>query len=75
MSAIYDTNLPVTGICLVSKPNNVPTGYQCIRKSNKEIDNFVNRINLSNEVKVDFCCNTRPRGKWNCFYNNLQYST
>lgn len=27
-----ETNLPITGICLVSKPNNVPTGYLCIRK-------------------------------------------
>ncbi len=27
-----ETQLPITGICLVSKPNNVPTGYQCIRK-------------------------------------------
>jgi len=29
---MYDTNYPITGICLVSKPNSVPTGYQCIRK-------------------------------------------
>jgi len=28
-----DTNLPVTGICLVTKSQNVPTGYQCIRKA------------------------------------------
>jgi ESCRT-I complex subunit MVB12 len=27
-----DPNLPITGICLISKPTNVPTGYQCIRK-------------------------------------------
>ncbi len=27
-----ETQLPITGICLVSKPNNVPTGYICIRK-------------------------------------------
>jgi hypothetical protein len=27
-----DTQSPITGICLVSKPNNVPTGYHCIRK-------------------------------------------
>ncbi|CAF2867802.1 unnamed protein product [Rotaria sp. Silwood2] len=31
-ASMNDTNLPITGICLVSKPNNVPTGYQCIRK-------------------------------------------
>jgi len=30
---MMDSNLPITGICLVSKPGNVPTGYQCIRKS------------------------------------------
>ena len=27
-----EPDLPITGICLVSKPNNVPTGYHCIRK-------------------------------------------
>ncbi len=27
-----ETHLPITDICLVSKPNNVPTGYHCIRK-------------------------------------------
>ncbi|CAF1345505.1 unnamed protein product [Rotaria sordida] len=31
-SSMNDTNLPITGICLISKPGNVPTGYQCIRK-------------------------------------------
>ncbi len=30
--SMNDLNSPITGICLVSKPNNVPTGYQCIRK-------------------------------------------
>ncbi len=34
-SSMNDTNLPITGICLISKPNNVPTGYQCIRKGTK----------------------------------------
>lgn len=29
-----ETHLPITGICLVAKPNNVPTGYLCIRKGN-----------------------------------------
>ncbi|CAF1303265.1 unnamed protein product [Rotaria magnacalcarata] len=32
MSSMNDTSLPITGICLVSKPDNVPTGYECIRK-------------------------------------------
>ncbi|CAF1309632.1 unnamed protein product [Adineta steineri] len=31
-----DSNLPITGICLVSKPGNVPTGYDCIRKAYDE---------------------------------------
>ncbi|CAF4682184.1 unnamed protein product, partial [Rotaria sp. Silwood2] len=26
-------NLPITGICIVSRPNNAPTGYHCIRKT------------------------------------------
>jgi len=34
-SSMYDTNLPITGICLISKSNNVPTGYHCIRKGRK----------------------------------------
>ena len=28
-----EINQPITGICLVTKPDNVPTGYSCIRKS------------------------------------------
>ena len=32
-----ETHLPITGICLVTKPNNVPTGYHCIRKGKKNI--------------------------------------
>jgi hypothetical protein len=31
-TSMDETNLPITGLCLVSKSNNVPTGYQCIRK-------------------------------------------
>ncbi len=36
-----DTNSPITGICLVSKPNNVPTGYQCIRKGSKHPHSYI----------------------------------
>ena len=31
-STMDERNQPITGLCLISKPNNVPTGYQCIRK-------------------------------------------
>ena len=29
-----DNNQPITGICLVTKVTNVPTGYELIRKGN-----------------------------------------
>jgi len=31
--SMNDQNMPITGICLVSKGANVPTGYICIRKA------------------------------------------
>ncbi len=37
--SMNDTNLPITGICLISKSNNVPTGYHCIRKGRKSNKN------------------------------------
>jgi hypothetical protein len=55
-----DTNLPITGICLVSKPNNVPTGYLCIRKAhddtNRDADLMPDSIL---ERKDRFLCITR----------------
>ncbi len=38
-----ETHLPITGICLVSKPNNVPTGYHCIRKG-KYLNTIINKF-------------------------------
>jgi ESCRT-I complex subunit MVB12 len=38
ISSMNDTSLPITGICIVTKANNVPTGYQCIRKGSKHYD-------------------------------------
>jgi hypothetical protein len=32
-----ETHLPITSICLVAKPNNVPTGFHCIRKGKEKI--------------------------------------
>ncbi|UJR21948.1 hypothetical protein I4U23_025017 [Adineta vaga] len=32
LTSMDESNLPITGICLVSKPESVPTGYTCIRK-------------------------------------------
>lgn len=31
-----ENDQPITGICLVTKHNNVPTGYQCIRKTHDD---------------------------------------
>ena len=33
-TSMDESNTPITGICLVTKPENVPTGYTCIRKGN-----------------------------------------
>lgn len=33
---INETTQPITNICLVTKPNNVPTNFHCIRKSNEK---------------------------------------
>ncbi|CAF1236280.1 unnamed protein product [Adineta steineri] len=55
-----ETQLPITGICLVSKPNNVPTGYHCIRKAfddtNRDADLMADSIL---ERKDRFLCITR----------------
>ncbi|UJR27255.1 hypothetical protein I4U23_008550 [Adineta vaga] len=55
-----DTQLPITGICLVSKPNNVPTGYLCIRKAfddtNRDADLMADSLL---ERKDRFLCITR----------------
>jgi len=32
-SSMSETDQPITGICLIIKPTNVPPGYQCIQKS------------------------------------------
>lgn len=36
-SSMTDTNLPITGICIISKIANVPTGYHCIHKSKRQL--------------------------------------
>ncbi|CAF1025678.1 unnamed protein product [Rotaria sp. Silwood1] len=55
-----ETHLPITGICLVSKPNNVPTGYHCIRKAyddtNRDADLMADSLL---ERKDRFICITR----------------
>lgn len=32
----YESLGPITNICLISKPNNVPTGFECIRKAHDD---------------------------------------
>ena len=39
-----DSNAPITGICLVSKPSNVPTGYHCIRKGKETRDSMAREL-------------------------------
>jgi len=55
-----ETHLPITAICLVSKPNNVPTGFHCIRKAhddaNRDADLMADSIL---ERKDRFVCITR----------------
>ncbi|CAF1263004.1 unnamed protein product [Rotaria sordida] len=55
-----ETHLPITGICLVSKPDNVPTGYHCIRKvyddTNRDADLMADSLL---ERKDRFICITR----------------
>ncbi len=43
-SIMNDTNLPITGICIISKSTNVPTGYICIRKGRKQNKNNYDNI-------------------------------
>ncbi|CAF0756400.1 unnamed protein product [Adineta ricciae] len=55
-----ETHLPITGICLVAKPSNVPTGYHCIRKAfddtNRDADLMQDSLL---ERKDRFLCITR----------------
>jgi len=55
-----DSNLPITGLCIISKANNVPTGYQCIRKvhddQSRDADLMVDTLL---DRKIRFLCITR----------------
>ncbi|CAF3800599.1 unnamed protein product [Rotaria sp. Silwood1] len=60
LASMNDTNLPITGICLVSKPNNVPTGYICIRKVSDDPSRDADLMTDSLlERKDRFVCITR----------------
>ncbi|CAF2423238.1 unnamed protein product [Rotaria sp. Silwood2] len=51
-----ETNLPITGICLVSKPHNVPTGYHSYDDTNRDADLMADSLL---ERKDRFICITR----------------
>ncbi len=50
-----ETHLPITSICLVAKPNNVPTGFHCIRKGKEKIilDEGQFEIKLENDESIN----------------------
>jgi len=55
-----ETDQPITGICLVSKAGNVPTGYQCIRKVANDPTRDADLMNESIlDRKSRFLCITR----------------
>lgn len=58
-----ENHLPITNICLIAKPNNVPTGFECIRKTfddpNKDADLMADSLL---ERKDRFLCITRNIG-------------
>ncbi|CAF1594915.1 unnamed protein product [Rotaria magnacalcarata] len=55
-----EIHLPITGICLVTKPNNVPIGYDCIRKVHDDTSRDADLMADSLlERKDRFMCITR----------------